>query len=196
MSLNQIYSYFGDFSQFTACNAIRFGECSSTSLDKLWYAYSYIYRPTGRRQQPSIQYRIFTYFLNSQNASPSWLLTISNHASPSSLSTSLSTTSSILQLSIFLKFCYGPFLPFTLSTFFENFFLSIIFLYLAGVDNEDNYTNSNFCLINHGSVVYLYHLQILLFFNLQDDDNVYGVNDVAISDVATMTTTIQVEYYI
>ena len=41
-----IYYYFGDFSQSTACNAIRFGECSLTSLDKLWYTYSYIYKPT------------------------------------------------------------------------------------------------------------------------------------------------------
>ena len=45
-SLNQIYHYFGNFSQSTACNAIRFGECSLTSLDKLWYTYAYIYKPT------------------------------------------------------------------------------------------------------------------------------------------------------
>ena len=38
-----ICSYFGDFFQSTACNATRFGECSSTMLDRLWYLYSYIY---------------------------------------------------------------------------------------------------------------------------------------------------------
>ena len=41
--LNWICSYFGNFSQSTACNATRFGECSSTLLDRLWYTYSYIY---------------------------------------------------------------------------------------------------------------------------------------------------------
>ena len=41
--LNWICSYFGDFSQCTACSATRFRECSSTLLDKLWYLYLYIY---------------------------------------------------------------------------------------------------------------------------------------------------------
>ena len=36
------FSWYG-FSQSTACNVTRFGECSSTLLDKLWYTYSYIY---------------------------------------------------------------------------------------------------------------------------------------------------------
>ena len=35
--------YFGCFSQSVACIATRFGECSPTLLDKLWYLYSYIY---------------------------------------------------------------------------------------------------------------------------------------------------------
>ena len=35
--------YFHGFSLSTACIATRFGECSSTLLDKLWYLYSYIY---------------------------------------------------------------------------------------------------------------------------------------------------------
>ena len=43
--MNWICSYFGDCSQSTICNATRFGECSSTLLDKLWYTYSYIYKP-------------------------------------------------------------------------------------------------------------------------------------------------------
>ena len=45
-SLFQIYFSFGRFSQSVACIATRFGECSSTLLDKLWYLYSYIYKPT------------------------------------------------------------------------------------------------------------------------------------------------------
>ena len=44
MLLNQIYHYFGHFSWSTACNMIRFRECSLTLLDKLWYLYSYIYK--------------------------------------------------------------------------------------------------------------------------------------------------------
>ena len=35
-----------DFSQSFACIATRFGECSSTLLDKLWYLYLYIYSTT------------------------------------------------------------------------------------------------------------------------------------------------------
>ena len=34
---------FGCFSQSTACITTRFGECSTTLLEKLWYLYSYIY---------------------------------------------------------------------------------------------------------------------------------------------------------
>ena len=37
------YFCFGCFSQSVAYIATRFGECSSTLLDKLWYLYSYIY---------------------------------------------------------------------------------------------------------------------------------------------------------
>ena len=33
--LNRICSYFGSFSQSTACNATRFGDCSYTLLDRL-----------------------------------------------------------------------------------------------------------------------------------------------------------------
>ena len=54
--LNWIYSYFGDFSQSTACNATRFRECSLTSLDKLWYTYSYIYQPKSTTV-PNIRYK-------------------------------------------------------------------------------------------------------------------------------------------
>ena len=35
---------FIDFSKSTACNVIRFRECSLTLLDKLWYLYSHIYK--------------------------------------------------------------------------------------------------------------------------------------------------------
>ena len=50
--------------------------------------------------------------------------------------------------------------------------------------------DTDFYLIDQGKVGYLYHLQILLFFNLQDNNNVNGVNDVTISDFATTMTTI------
>ena len=46
--LNFICSYFENFSQSTAYIATRFGECSLTSLDKLWYTYSYIYKLTTK----------------------------------------------------------------------------------------------------------------------------------------------------
>ena len=54
----------GDFSQSIACIATRFGECSSTLLDKLWHTYSYIYKPTT-----TICYGIYI-FLNSQHIGP------------------------------------------------------------------------------------------------------------------------------
>ena len=41
--LNRICSYLVNFSQSNACTVSRFGECSSTLLEKLWYLYSYIY---------------------------------------------------------------------------------------------------------------------------------------------------------
>mmetsp|Transcript_33704 Transcript_33704/g.37675 ORF Transcript_33704/g.37675 Transcript_33704/m.37675 type:complete len:191 (-) Transcript_33704:468-1040(-) len=44
LSLNWMCSSFGNFSQPTACIATRFGECSCSLLDRLWYLYSYIYR--------------------------------------------------------------------------------------------------------------------------------------------------------
>lgn len=53
-SLNQIWSYFEYFSQSTVCIATRFGEGNTTLLNKLWYLYSYIYKPTT-----TIQYRIY-----------------------------------------------------------------------------------------------------------------------------------------
>ena len=42
-SLIRIYFGFNYFSQSIDCTATRFGECSTTLLDKLWYLYSYIY---------------------------------------------------------------------------------------------------------------------------------------------------------
>ena len=44
LSLDWLCSYFGCYSQSIACIATRFGECSTTSLDRLWYLYSYIYK--------------------------------------------------------------------------------------------------------------------------------------------------------
>ena len=56
--LNWLCSKLGYFSQSTACITTRFRECSLTLLDKLWYLYSYIYKPT------TIHYGI-SIFLNS-----------------------------------------------------------------------------------------------------------------------------------
>jgi len=47
--------------------------------------------------------------------------------------------------------------------------------------------DTDFHIIDQGKVGYLYHLQILLFYNLQDENNINGVNNVTISDVVTMT---------
>ena len=57
-----------DFSQSIACIATRFRECGSTLLDKLWYTYSYIYKPTT-----TICYGIYI-FLNSRHTGPFRLL--------------------------------------------------------------------------------------------------------------------------
>jgi len=141
-SVDWVYSYFEDFSQSTACNAIRFGECSSTSLDRLWYLYSYIYKPTT-----TICYGIFI-FLNSRHTSPIRSLPSVKHTTTPSTSlplfttrsftTSSSTTRSTLQLSILLESTSAPSLSITLGPFFVNFIKSIIFLSLAAVDYKDN----------------------------------------------------------
>ena len=132
-------SYFEGFSQSTACNTIRSGECSSTSLDRLWYLYSYIYKPT-----PTICYGIYI-FLNSRHTGPIRLLPSVKHTTTPSASlplfttrsftTSSSTTRSTLQLSILLESTSAPSLSITLGPFFVNFITSITFQSLAAVDN-------------------------------------------------------------
>ena len=136
-AMNWFCSYFGNFSQSTACNAVGFGECSSTLLDKLWYTYSYIYKPTT-----TICYGIYIFF-NSQHTGPFRLLPCVKHTTTPSASspffpTRSFTTRSTLQLLILLESAFTPSLSVTSGTFFVNFFRSIIFLYLVGVDNEDN----------------------------------------------------------
>ena len=97
---------FGCFSQSTACIATRFGECSSTLLDKLWYTYSYIYKPTpvvvhgdnvlGSPTSPAIHCE-----LESLHASPFRLLAILKPTTPF-ISIPLCTTSSTSHLLAFL----------------------------------------------------------------------------------------------
>ena len=108
----------GDFSQSIACIATRFGECSSTSLDKLWYTYSYIYKPTSTTV-PDIRYKF-----ESLHASPFWLLAILK-TSTSFISIPLCTTSSTLHLLAFLESTVPSFPPF-LWTLYVIFFLSPI----------------------------------------------------------------------
>ena len=56
-----------------------FGRNSNiTSLDKLWYTYSYIYKPTST----TIQYGIFVSVLASLHTSPIWSSAILKHAAP------------------------------------------------------------------------------------------------------------------
>ena len=114
--LNRICSYFGDFSQSTACNATRFEEFSSTLLDKLWYTYSYIYKPASTTV-PDIQCKF-----KSLHTSPFWLLAI---LKPPTLfiSIPLCTTSSTLLLLAFLESTVPSFPP-LLWTLFVIFFLS------------------------------------------------------------------------
>ena len=136
--LTWICSYFGYCSQSTTCNATRFGECSSTLLDKLWYTYSCIYKPTTT----TIHYGIYIFF-NSRHTGPFWLLPCVKYTTPPSTSTPLFTTLSFttcykLQLSILLESVSAPSLLITSGTFFVNFIQSIIFLSLAGVNKEDN----------------------------------------------------------
>ena len=139
--LIQVYFSFGDFSQSITCITTRFGECSSILLDKLWYNYSYIYKPTTT----TIQYGIYR-FLNARHASPFQLLSSFKHATPSALTplfnTSSFTTCNVLQLSILLESASASSFSITLSAFFVNFVQSTIYLYLANVDNEDNKFNS------------------------------------------------------
>ena len=101
-SLNWICSYFGNFSQSTTCIATRFGEYSFTLLDKLWYTYSYIYKPTTT----TIQYRLYIFLNSRRHTSPYWLLSSFKQATPSAstpLSTTCSfTTCSTLQLLVLL----------------------------------------------------------------------------------------------
>ena len=142
-SLIQVYFSFDDFSQSTACNATRFGECSSTLLNRLWYLYSYIYKRTT-----TICYGIYI-FLNSQHTSPFRLLPCVKHTTtPSALiplfTTSSSTTHCILQVSVLLESASTPPLSITSSTFLVNFIKSTIFLILAGVVNTNNGPDSNF----------------------------------------------------
>ena len=138
-SMNWVCSYFEGFSQSTTCNAIRFGECSLTLLDRLWYLYSYIYKPLT-----TICYGIYI-FLNSRHTGPIRLLpSVKPTTTPSaslplfttrSFTTSSSTTRSTLQLSILLESTSAPSLSITLGPFFVNFITSITFQSLAAVDN-------------------------------------------------------------
>ena len=107
---------FGDYSQPTACIATRFGECSSTSLDKLWYTYSYIYIPASTTV-PNIRYKF-----ESLHASPFWLLAILKPATPF-ISIALCNTSSTLHLMAFLESTIPSFQP-PSWTLFVIFFLS------------------------------------------------------------------------
>ena len=120
-SLNWIFSYFGNFSQSTTCIATIFGECSSTLLDKLWYTYSYIYKPTTI----TIQYRLYIFSNSRWYTSPFWLLSSFKHTIPSAstpLSTTRSfTTHSTLQLLVLLESTSALSLPITLSTLFVKF---------------------------------------------------------------------------
>ena len=86
--LDLMYFYVGYFSQSNACIATRFRECSSTLLHKLWYTYSYIYKPTT-----TICFGIYT-FLNSHHTGPFRLLPCVKHTTTPSTSTPLFTTSS------------------------------------------------------------------------------------------------------
>jgi len=173
--LDRFYSYFDAFSQSTACIATGFGECSSTLLDKLWYLYSYIYKPTTT----TVQYGI-SRFLISRHTSPFRLSTILNYASTSSSTTPLSTTSSILQSSTFLKSCYNPSLSITSSTLFVNFIKSTIFLHLAVVDN-DQHDASPSDNVSSSSTLWL----ILRYYNDNDNNIIFfdrtGDNDFDLS---------------
>mmetsp|Transcript_32062 Transcript_32062/g.32470 ORF Transcript_32062/g.32470 Transcript_32062/m.32470 type:complete len:177 (-) Transcript_32062:648-1178(-) len=62
-SLNWMCSYFGNFSQSTACIATRFGECSCSLLDRLWYLYSYIYRRVSSNTTTIIVPLLLQFFL-------------------------------------------------------------------------------------------------------------------------------------
>ena len=106
----------GDFSQPIVCIVTRFGECSSTLLDKLWYTYSYIYKHTSNTV-PDIR-----YIFESLHASPFWLLAILKPATPF-ISIALCNTSSTLHLMAFLESTIPSFQP-PSWTLFVIFFLS------------------------------------------------------------------------
>ena len=126
--LNQLYSKFGCFSQSTACIPTRFGECSLTLLDMIWYTYSYIYKPATT----IIWYRIYR-FLNSWHTSPFQLLSSFKHANPSAstplFTISSFTTRSTRQLLIPLESISASSLSITLGAFVVNFIQPTIFLY-------------------------------------------------------------------
>ena len=136
-----MYYYLGNFSQSTACIASRFGECSSTMLHKLWYTYSYIYKPTT-----TICYGIYI-FLNSRHTGPFRLLPCVKHTTPSASTplfiTSSYTSRSTFQLLVLLASTYALSLSITSGTLFVNFIQSTIFLSLAGVDNNNYDTISS-----------------------------------------------------
>ena len=94
------------------------------------------------------------YEFDSLHASPFWLLAILKPTTPI-ISIPLCITSSRSHLLAFLESTVPSFPP-PLRTFFAIFFLSPV-----GCDTD-------FHLIDQGKVGYLYHLQILLIFNLQD----------------------------
>ena len=118
-----------------------FGRNSNiTSLDELWYTYSYIYKPTST----SIQYGF-----NSPTTGPFRLSAILKHTLTPFLPTPLFATSSFttriaLQLSAILKAASASSLPLLSWTLFVNFFL------WSAVDPD-----TDFHLLDQGSVCYL-----------------------------------------
>ena len=115
------------------------------------------------------------------------MLWILKHTIPSFLPTPqptpLSYKHSILQSSTFLKSCSAPSSPlFLVGTFFVNFIHSTIFLNLAGIDNEDNDSDSAFHIIYDKSVVHLIFLQILLHNQqyVYNDDVQLNVNNAGV----------------
>ena len=154
-----MYVYVGNFSQSTTCIITRRGECSSTLLHKLWYTYSYIYKPTT-----TICYGIYV-FLNSQHTGTFWLLPCVEHTTTTSASIPLFTTSSfttrcILQSLVLLESASSPPFSITLSTFLVNFIKATIFLFLACVVNENNGPNSHF----YFTVAAPHHFDIIQYY--------------------------------
>ena len=73
----------GDFSQSIACKATRFRECSSTSLDRLWYLYSYIYDRVSSSTTPLIIISFLLFFVVAILMSPTTRSNKSPLVSPS-----------------------------------------------------------------------------------------------------------------